>query len=109
MNTFPCGSKKPPAATSHTVPPDASICSTAGSSRLNTAAALITPPAKPKHSRPALGDMRFLKKKTAAAPSDVRAKVNSVPYAANKKDLIVSPRYLSYAKRYDEVLMSFYA
>ena len=80
---------KPPAAGCHPGTPAASASSMAGSSRLNTDAATITPAAKPRNTRcsPACTDPR--KKNTVPAPRAVMRKVKPVPPAAHRTPCMI--------------------
>ena len=91
-----CGKEE---ATAVTEAPAAPACCAAGTSRLNTAAALITPPEKPMQSLFMRAPIRLRKKKTSAEPSVVMSMVNIVPHAAQNTALIEPPHCAAYASR----------
>ena len=82
-------SRIPAAAGSHAGKKPPSACSIAGSSRLHTLAAVITPAAKPMSAFWNAAPVSLAKKNTIAAPSVVIRKVNPVPSAAYRKDCIM--------------------
>ena len=86
-NTTP--SSIPPAAGTQPGISHADACSMAGSSRLHTAAAVITPAANPSITLCTRSFGVPRKKKTVAAPSVVMAKVNPVPAAAHESACII--------------------
>lgn len=78
----PTPSSSPAAAGSQPGTPKSADCSMAGSSRLQTLAAVITPAAKPSMVRWNWGRGSSTKKNTTAAPKVVIRKVKPVPKAA---------------------------
>lgn len=74
--------RRPAAAGSQPGTPKSADCSMAGSSRLQTLAAVITPAAKPSIVRWNWGRGSSTKKNTTAAPKVVIRKVKPVPKAA---------------------------
>ena len=70
--------------------PSPSAWSMAGSSRLHTEAAVITPAAKPSMARWNRGFGSPERKNTVAAPRVVIKKVNPVPRAAHCKDCSIA-------------------
>ena len=78
----PTPSSSPAAAGSQPGTPKSADCSMAGSSRLQTLAAVITPAAKPSIVRWNWGRGSSTKKNTTAAPKVVIRKVKPVPKAA---------------------------
>ncbi len=87
-------SKKPPAAGSHPGRPLLSASSMAGMSRLHTAAATMTPAAKPRKIRWAPADTRLRKKNTIEAPRAVIRQVKPVPPAAHSTGCIEPPPFV---------------
>ena len=86
-------SRNPPTAGSSPEPPAASASSMAGMSRLQTDAAVITPAAKPRKARCAVGLTDPRKKKTSDAPRAVMKKVKPVPAAAYKTAVTGNPPF----------------